>query len=196
MHTKVPVRSKDTISNGASAEKLPENDQKCEILDPEDIRRESSGALADSCGSAGAGAKRKGRELFAKPAAQTGQKKTVKAERVKQPKRAKTIEATTEMCVSNALARIVPGLRDQIAPAETTTSRECTQEMEVRSAKLALSVKMYEAHKEFSSEIEKIVLGRGRTGRGGGRSEFREKYLEKILQKLEARMLKDADADL
>lgn len=185
------VRSKDTVSNGAAAESI-ETGEGCDMLLPEGVRTESSGTLAGNGASArGAGGKRKGKELFAKS---TYGQRRAKAERAKQAKKAKTIEESTEMSVSKALSRILPGLRDRVAPGETNP-RERAQEMEVRSAKLALSIKMYEAHKEFSNEIEEIARGR-KEGGGRRRSDFREKYLEKILQNLEARMLKDADAEI
>lgn len=184
------VRSKDTVSNGAAAEHI-ETDERCGMLLPERVQTESSGTLAGNGASArGPGGKRKGRDLFAK--APHGQRRA-KAERAKQAKKAKTIEESTELSVSKALSRILPGLTDRVTPRETN-SRELAQEMEVRSAKLTLSIKMYEAHKEFSNEIEEIA--RGRKEGGGRRIEFREKYLEKILQNLEARMLKDADAEI
>ena len=159
------------------------------MLLPEGGRTESSVPLVGSCASARD--KRKGRELFAKT---TYGQKRAKAERAKQAKKAKIVEQSTEMCVSKALSRILPGLRDRVGPGKTN-SRERAQEIEARSAKLALSVKMYEAHKEFSNEIEEIARGR-KEGGGRRRSDFRQKYLEKILKNLEARMLKDADAEI
>ncbi|CAM9344304.1 unnamed protein product, partial [Laminaria digitata] len=147
-----------------------------------------------------------------------GKRKSAKTARVKEAKKAKVAEAgtekkalaaSTEKYVSEA-SQLLPRLADRPAPAGTVW-HERTQEAEARSANLALSVKVYEAHKEFSAEIEEIGRQKAKWQAGrvaveesaarreewaGGRTHFREKYLKKILKKLEAKMLKDADAEI
>ena len=155
-------------------------------------------------------AKGKKRGPYAKKTTQQGKRKSAHAPRVKETKRAKSLEASTEVHKSKAVPQVPPRSAGRRAPAGTIWL-ERTQEAEARSAQLALSVKVYETHKEFSAEIEEIARQKAEWQAGiaevgeiasrraewaGGRTDFREKFLEKILQKLEARMLKDADAEI
>lgn len=155
-------------------------------------------------------AKRKKRGPYAKKTTQQGKRKSAQAPRVKETKKAKSLKASMEVYEAKAVPRVPQRSAGRPAPAGTVWL-ERTQEAEARSAKLALSVKVYEAHKEFSAEIEEIARQKAEWHAGiievgeiaarraewaGGRTYFREKFLEKILQKLEARMLKDADAEI
>lgn len=148
---------------------------------------------------------KKKRELHDKTA--QGKKKIAKTETVKGAKEKNALEASAEMYLSKAVSKILPQLAERAPPAGTVW-RERTQEAEARSANLALSVKVYEAHKEFSAEMDEIARqkaewdargvdveasGAEKAEGGKGRLAFREKYLKSILKKLEARMLKDAD---
>lgn len=228
------VQSKDTDANGISEDDFSESDQVCDMLLPEGVRIEYAGAAATATATAPparpkrAAAAAAGDELTTKKHNVTvkrgkrgpyGKRKSAKTALVKEEKKAKVAEAgtkkkalaaSTEKYVSEAVSQLLPRLADRPAPAGTVW-HERTQEAEAKSANLALSVKVYEAHKEFSAEIEKIAKQKAEWQAGrvaveesaarreewaGGRTDFREKYLEKILKKLEAKMLKDADAEI
>lgn len=190
-------------------EEFSETNPSCDMLLPEGARIEYSGTAAlagggvSGRGAAGDGlssaqrrllAKRKARELHSKTSQE--RKKMSKAERAGQAKKTKTVEEKRRM--SKALSRVLPRLIDRIAPAKTNWL-ERAREAEAGCAKLAQSVTVYETHKKFSIELGELVRGggEGETEGGGGRSRiFRENYLDNVLRTLEARMLKDADADI
>ena len=116
-------------------------------------------------------AKRKKKEVSA--ARPRDQQEIARAEGVKQRNREEVSEEEEERCMSKALCRILPRLIDRITPPPHETTDWCkrAREAEVGCARLAVSMRVYQSHKNFSVELEELV--RGKAERSGVREKAR-----------------------